>query len=245
MGGKLDLSLIIPCYFEEAVLEESMRELTATLDATRFSYEIIFVDDGSLDETRKIIERIISEDRGKHLFKKIFHEKNIGRGGAVNTGMRNASGEVAGFIDIDLEVQARYIPAAVLAIRNGADVVVAHRIYKFSLRSLGRHILSRGYAYLRRRFLDIPLNDTESGFKFFNRKKILPVIARTENLGWFWDTEIMVRAHLAHLDITELPCLFIRRFDKKSTVQPISDSWKYFKNLVRFRRKLRREKKAG
>jgi len=243
VGEKLDLSLIIPCYFEEEVLEKSVEELLLILDNTRFSYEVIFVDDGSKDETKKIIERILAEDRGKHRLKKIFHEKNVGRGGAVNTGIRNAKGEVVGFIDIDLEVHARYIPSAVIAIKNGADVVVAHRIYKFNLRSLGRHILSRGYAYLRKKLLKIPLNDTESGFKFFNREKILPIIKQTKNLRWFWDTEIMVRAHLAGLSIVELPCLFIRRFDKKSTVKPLKDSWDYFKNLIRFRRELRQEGK--
>jgi len=104
VGEKLDLSLIIPCYFEEEVLEKSVEELLLILDNTRFSYEVIFVDDGSKDETKKIIERILAEDRGKHRLKKIFHEKNVGRGGAVNTGIRNAKGEVVGFIDIDLEV---------------------------------------------------------------------------------------------------------------------------------------------
>jgi hypothetical protein len=59
-----------------------------------------------------------------------------------------------------------------------------------------------------------------------------------QDQGWFWDTEIMVRAHLAGLRIAELPALFARCTDKKSTVRIWRDSLDYFRKLRQFSRAL-------
>ena len=83
--------------------------------------------------------------------------------------------------------------------------------------------------------------DTEAGFKFFNRENILPVLAAVDNQHWFWDTEIMIRSYLTGLKITQIPTLFIRRFDKYSTVNPITDSIEYLVQLYRFKKRIKQE----
>ena len=231
----LDLSLVIACYNEEYELVESVRQIVEILDLTRCTYEIIFVDDCSRDRTRELIDQLLIDYRDKN-FRKLFHEHNTGRGRTVTDGFRLARGEVIGYLDIDLEVHARYIPTMLLAIRDGADVATAHRIYKVQPRLFHRFILSQGYVWLMRRALGVHLKDTETGYKFFRRERILPVLDEIENERWFWDTEVMVRAVLHDLKIAEVPCLFIRRYDKQSTVNIIADSIDYFKNLWRFRR---------
>lgn len=237
MAG-LDLTLVLACYNEEAVFERSVESILETLDYTRWSYEVIFVDDVSQDRTRDLIlERVESDS--SHRLKYIFHERNTGRGGAVADGLRAASGTVAGFVDIDLEVAALYIPACVQAVRNGADIATGRRWYRLQLRQAGRWILTRGYRWLSRWLLGVSLEDTETGFKFFNREKILLVLADTEDTHWFWDTEVMVRSVLRGYKIVEIPCLFDRRFDKESTVRPVRDALDYFLKLLRFRRTVR------
>jgi glycosyltransferase involved in cell wall biosynthesis len=231
----IDLSLVIACYNEEPVLEDSVRQAIEILDSTRFTYEIIFVDDCSQDRTRELIDSLMIRYNDKN-FRKVFHEHNTGRGRAVADGIRIARGDVAGYIDIDLEVHARYIPSMLLAIRDGADVATAHRIYKVQPRLFNRFVLSTGYAWLMRHLLDVHLKDTETGYKFFKREHILPVLDQVNDERWFWDTEIMVRSVLHGLRIREIPCLFIRRYDKKSTVNVFRDSWDYFVDLWRFRR---------
>lgn len=238
MPDRVDLSLVIACYNEEFELEDSLRQVIEILDSTRWTYEIIFVDDCSHDRTREIIDRLMSVYQAKN-FRKIFHEHNTGRGRAVTDGFRIAIGDVIGYIDIDLEVHARYIPTMMLAIEQGADVATAHRIYKVQPRLFHRFVLSQGYVWLMRHMLDAPLKDTETGYKFFKREKIWPILDRAKDERWFWDTEIMVRSMLAGLKIVELPCLFVKRYDKKSTVNIFRDSWEYFVDLWRFRRVVR------
>lgn len=244
LASLFDLSLVLACYNEEPIIEESVRQIVKILDNTRLTYEIIFVDDCSQDRTRELIDQIIAAYR-HHTMSRIFHERNTGRGGAVSDGLQVALGEVAGFIDIDLEVHARYIPSCVLAIRNGADVATAKRIYLFTFGGLDRYFMSKGYIWLMRRLLNVDLQDTETGFKFFRRKRILPVLDEIQDQGWFWDTEVMVRSLLRCYRIVEIPCLFVRRTDKFSTVSPMADTVDYFRKLWRFRRILKELRNAS
>ena len=97
-------------------------------------------------------------------------------------------------MDVDLEVHCRYIPSLMQAIDGGADVATVRRIYAFQLRYLDRYFMSRGYSFLVRRLLGTRLHDTETGFKFFRRERLMKVIEEIQDPRWFWDTEFMIRA---------------------------------------------------
>jgi glycosyltransferase involved in cell wall biosynthesis len=237
-----DLSLVIACYNEEPLLEESVRQIRQILDNTRYSYELIFIDDCSKDRTVEIARSLVA-GRDNEVF--LCHEKNAGRGNTVTEGMNMAKGRICGFIDIDLETHARYIPSMALAIDNGADIAVAYRIYKIRLDSIPRWILSKGYVRLVRRLLGVNLKDTETGCKFFARDAILPILAEVKDNHWFWDTEVMARAYFAGLKIAEVPTLFLRRTDKTSSVRIVKDVIYYIRKLLEFRQttqKLKRQR---
>lgn len=236
----LDFSLVLACYNEAPHFNASVQEIIATLDQTRLNYELLFVDDCSRDNTRALIDACIA-NHPEHHMRRIFHEHNTGRGGAVSAGFRTSAAAVVGYIDIDLEVHALYIPACVRAINEGADIAVAWRIYKFHWWSLYRYILSHGYHWLVQKYLRNPLQDTETGFKFFNRERLLPLLEEIEDQGWFWDTEVMVRGYLHGYQIREIPALFLRRLDKQSTVHGVRDSLVYARRLVRFRKRLNQQ----
>jgi len=230
----VDISLVIACYGDGPHLEAHLCEIERVLDQTRYSYEFIIIDDGSPDNSADAV-RQAAEKRDNA--QAIIHASNVGRGGTVAEGMRLARGTFVGYLDIDLEVHCRYIPAMILAMENGYDGATGLRVYEigFNLDTLFRHILSVGYRFLLRMFLHIPYLDTESGYKFFRRDKILPVLERTKDPGWFWDTEIMAYCYQCGLKITEIPVLFIRNQTIPSTVNLLRDSWDYFKKLIRFR----------
>ena len=232
------LSLVLACYNEAEHLEQSFAEIRDTLEQARFPFEILFVDDVSRDRTREILARLVA-DHPQLQLRTILHERNRGRGATVTDGFRAARGAVAGYIDVDLEVHSRYIPSLVRAIDRGADVATLRRIYAFQLRSLDRYFMSRGYSYLVRRLLGVGFTDTETGYKFFRREAVLPLLDEIEDPGWFWDTEFMVRAARRGLEMVEIPGAYIRRKDKTSTVSGMRDSLRYFRQLVGFRRRLR------
>jgi len=234
-----DLSLVIACYQEESHLEDSVRQLCASLDALGRSYELIFLEDQSTDRTAEIIGRIVA---GQPHMRAVYHAENVGRGGTVTEGFLLATGRIVGFLDIDLEVHSRFLAPVLAAIDAGADGATAFREYDVGLHptSIVRHILSRGYRMLFRIMFAVPFRDPETGFKFFVRDKIVPVVRRTRDKAWFWDSEIMVLAHQAGLRIVEVPCRFQRRLDKQSTVRIVRDVWRYLLAIAAFRRRLRR-----
>jgi len=237
MHHRYDLSLILPCYNEAETFTPSVKEILAVLDKTDWSYEIIFVDDASGDTTIQLIKQALKRYPRKHL-SALYHIHNQGRGKTVTDGFLQAQGRIVGFIDIDLEIPAWYIPRAVEAVEAGVDAAIGWRIYDLDLKGLIRWLASKGYMWLRKRVLGINLKDTESGFKFFQRSKILPVLRRCHDPHWFWDTEIVARSLQAGLKFAEIPVVFIRRQDKTSTVKLLPDTLDYLKKLVQYRQEL-------
>ena len=231
---KLDLSLILACFNEGKFFTSNVKKIFAVLDSTKLNYDIIFIDDKSSDQTRGNIKEIIKNNKN-HNFKALFHHKNVGRGRTVSEGILLARGKIAGYIDVDLEIPADYIPRFVQAINSDCDIATAFRIYDFTFRSLPRWFGSKGYVILRKFFLKDNLKDTEAGYKFFNRQKIIPIVKKCQENGWFWDTEIMIRSLKAGLKICQIPTVFIRDFNKKSTVNFIPDSINYFKKLYLYK----------
>jgi dolichyl-phosphate beta-glucosyltransferase len=237
----VEISIIVACYNEKPVLRDSITRLVDVMGGTRYAenYELIFVDDRSRDNTVEIIQELI--EKYPHIPSKLIrHERNLGRGRTVMDGFEVAQGRIMGFLDIDLETPAHYIPVAVLEIERGADVASALRIYRFLWRSFYRQVLSMGYHNLVASVLHLPLQDTEVGFKFFNRERALPILQECTDPGWFWDTEVMTRSYFGGLKIVEIPTLFIKRYDKTSSVRPLHDSLEYFAKLRHFRREAHR-----
>jgi glycosyltransferase involved in cell wall biosynthesis len=234
MPEQFDVSLVLACYNEAEHFTKSVDRIIEVLDGTDFSWEILFIDDKSRDETPALIKNYIAGHRRKHL-SGYFHQINKGRGATVAEGIEKSQGKIVGYIDIDLEVLPDYIPRFVQAVENGVDLAAGWRIYDFTLRSLPRWFASKGYNLIRDRTLGTTIKDTEAGYKFFRKKKILPILKKCLSPGWFWDTEIMVQSQKAGLKIEQIPVVFIRRFDKTSTVRLIPDTLVYLKELWRFK----------
>lgn len=230
------VSLVIPCYNESEHLVDSLPRVLNVLKKLKKSFEVIIIDDLSCDNTVEIIETLIKKQKDNPI-RFIKHAKNIGRGGTVTEGIMLARGGIVGFIDIDLEVSPNYIPQFVDCIdKNKADVVIGRRMYSFSIKYFHRFIASKVYALLIQCSLSLSVHDTEAGYKFFKREKILPILKIINDKKWFWDTEIIARSHMANLKIQEIEVLFRRRQDKTSTVKFARDMIEYVKAFIHFKR---------
>lgn len=230
----MNLTLVLPCYNESKHLVQSMDEIVRVLDQSRLSYEIILVEDKSTDDTRKILSDWCKDQSN---VKVLLHEENKGHGEALRNGFAIAKGEVIGFIDIDLEVSAVYIPNLVNKILlDGFDIATGYRFYGFLLNTnaIVRALLSLGYRLLFRFLMRINLKDTETGYKFFRKKIYLELQPEIKSRGWFWDTEFMVKAFMKGYRIAEIPVLFLRRKDKKTTIKVFSYTIRHFRELVNF-----------
>lgn len=188
---RIDLSIILACYNEGPTLEKSVLEILKVLETTKKNWEIIFVEDKSSDETTQKVKDLARDIKNA---KTIFHRQNQGRGKTVVDGISAARGVICGYLDVDLEVSADYIPIFVEEIEKGTDMVIGQRFYEGGLESLSRFLASKIYSVIAKILLALPIDDTEAGYKFFRRSKISPIVANIKDKGWFFDTEICARA---------------------------------------------------
>ncbi|WP_276357816.1 glycosyltransferase family 2 protein [Cohnella caldifontis] len=119
------LSVVVPMYNEEEVIETTYRRLTSVLEAMGESYEIVFVNDGSRDRTASIVRGLCESDPRVRL---VDFSRNFGHQLAVTAGMDYTSGRTVVLIDADLQDPPEIIPEMVNRWREGYDVVYGRRI---------------------------------------------------------------------------------------------------------------------
>lgn len=236
----MDVSIILPCYNEAKILKRTVFAVQKIMDKTVYEYEIIIAEDASSDGTDRIARGLSEASEGQIIW--LHRNERRSRGSAVSAAIKHSRGRITGFIDLDLETPVHYIYPLILEIENGADIATCIRIFKLnkSLSSFQLPKLLSHYCYhwLSRKLLRINLFDTEAGIKFFNRKRILPILDKIRDKHWFWDTEVMVRSYYKGYRIKEIPSLFLPDYKRSSKVNLFRDSYDYLVNLLRFRKEL-------
>lgn len=119
------LSVVVPMYNEEEVIEVTYRRLKDVLERLGETYEIVFVNDGSRDKTSAIVRRICAED---DTVKLVDFSRNFGHQIAVTAGMDHAAGRCVVLIDADLQDPPELIADMVARWREGYDVVYGQRV---------------------------------------------------------------------------------------------------------------------
>jgi dolichol-phosphate mannosyltransferase len=153
-----DVSVVVPLYNEEQSVAMLQRELTDALNG--LDYEIIFVDDGSRDET---VARIAANPRTRVL----RFEKNAGQSAAIFAGLQAVRSEVAVLIDGDLQNDPADIPRLLVEISRGADLVCGYRARRKD--TLLKRITSRVANFVRSRFTRDGVRDTGCTLKAMRR----------------------------------------------------------------------------
>ena len=114
------ISVVIPVLNESRSMEELLERIDKTFDSIKQKYEVIFVDDGSTDDSFSILKKFT--ERYPSL-KIIRHHSNFGKSLALMQGFDNAKGEVAIMMDGDLQDQPEMIPRFIEKIKEGYDLV--------------------------------------------------------------------------------------------------------------------------
>jgi glycosyltransferase involved in cell wall biosynthesis len=160
-----ELSVVIPVYDEEESLPPLHRSLTESLRG--LAYEIVFVDDGSKDHSREVLERLASQD-ARHT-RVIELRRNFGQTAAIAAGIDHAVGDVIVTLDADLQNDPADIPALLDKIREGYDVVSGWRIDRKDV-FVTRRLPSMAANWLISRVTGVPLHDYGCTLKAYRRE---------------------------------------------------------------------------
>lgn len=211
----MKLSIIIPAYNEEETiyqLVENVLRVDYGLD-----YEVVIVNDGSTDNTLKILSKL--NDKKTKL---ISYKDSKGKGFAVKTGISNSSNELIMIQDADLEYNPQDIPRLIdHLLRNNADVVYGSRFMKYNLRIFGKGRTPFLVHYLGNKFINLlfsllyfrGISDVETGYKLF-RKKVLDNF-NIESNGFDFEVEITSKFLKNGYKMHEVPISFKPRCYKE------------------------------
>ncbi len=196
------LSVVIPVYNEEAIVEQAANELSAGLEARGWDYEIIFAENGSRDRT----QAILTEMCAKNPRLTWFHSETPNYGVALKAGIERARGDLVVCDEIDLCDLVFYDQAIPRLERREADLIVGSKAARGASdqRPMLRRVATRLHNGLLRVTLGFKGTDTH-GLKAFRRERLLPVIARCVVDMDVFASEFVVRAWRDGLDVLEIP----------------------------------------
>lgn len=209
----MDITIILPCFNEADNVRVIASELTPIVDRLRRdrSVEIVFVDDGSTDNTGDLLQKSFTGDPNASV---IRHNRNRGLGAALRTGLRHAEGRIVVTTDSDGTYPFSLIGPLLAQLRPGIDIVTAschHPLGAVDNVPRYRLILSRTASLMYRLLVDRNIHTFTCMFRAY-RREVLETV-HFESDGFLSVTELLVNARLMGYRVREMPCtLRVRRY---------------------------------
>jgi glycosyltransferase involved in cell wall biosynthesis len=165
----MDLSIVVPLYNEEESLPELCGWIKTVCDNNSYSYEIILVDDGSSDDSWKVIENLSADN---HSIKGIRFQRNYGKSAALNEGFKAAQGDIIITMDADLQDSPDEIPELRrMIIEDKFDLVSGWKKKRFD-NKLTKNLPSKFFNAATRKVSKINLHDFNCGLKAYKNKVV-------------------------------------------------------------------------
>ncbi|MFP5263012.1 MAG: glycosyltransferase family 2 protein [Blastocatellia bacterium] len=208
------ISAVLPAFNEEENIETAATRMAEALRSLGLrEWEVIIVDDGSVDDTGRIADRLAGEDPA-HV--RVFHHSpNLGYAEALKTGFANARHALIFYTDSDNQFDVREIKN-LLPLIEDADIVTGFRIYRFD--PLTRLVLSWGFNLLVRVIFGINVRDIDCAFKLYRREVFDKVTI--ESKKFFVDAEVLAKAKYFGFRMVEIGVRHYPRPAGRSTVRP-------------------------
>src|SRR3989344_6350375 len=226
---KTTVDIVVPVYNEEKILEKSISNLTDFLKKNfKHDWQIIIADNASIDKTLEIANNLSK----KYKKVKVLHLDQKGRGRALRAAWTQSKADIVSYMDVDLSTDLTFFPLMVDSLLNGYDVATGSRLMKGAeiKRSLKREILSRGYNVLVRLILGVNYKDSQCGFKAVTREIVDKIVTEVKDNAWFFDSELLFRAHKKGYKIKEIPVKWIE--DEDSRVRIVNTVTNYLKSIA-------------
>jgi dolichyl-phosphate beta-glucosyltransferase len=242
-AGSPYLTIVIPAYNEARRLPATLESVLDHLDTQDYSADVIVVDDGSTDGTAEVAQQY---DR-RHRRVKVIKNPHHGKGATVRRGMLAADGQIVLFTDADLSAPISEIDRLLPWFAEGYDVVIGSREGAGARRyeePFYRHLMGRVFNLLVRLLTVEGIQDTQCGFKAFRREVAHDLFHRMRlysdsgnavqgAMVTAFDVEILFLAQRLGYHIREVPVEW--RYSNETKVNPIKDSWRNLRDVLRVR----------
>ncbi|MBP7005538.1 glycosyltransferase, partial [Patescibacteria group bacterium] len=225
----MEIALVIPCFNEAKRLSATFALLEDFfVTPHRHMVTIVFVDDGSTDDSRTLLDVFLQKPHKNFKSQLVVHDHNRGKGAAIISGWESIEADVYGFFDADLSFSLKALWPTVEALQNH-DAVIAKRSDQSTEYSRVRNLASGCMRFLARRLTGVRATSPQSGWKFLTRqaaKKVLPQLTQTR---FAFDLELLLLLQADKARIYELPLSFTHH--AKSSVKT-RDGIRYLTDLL-------------
>lgn len=226
------ISIIIPTFNEEEKILSTINETVKVLDNLGREFELVIIDDGSIDNTYNLVKNRLDIFNGRVKIKK--YDINMGKGYAIKYGFNFVSGEYVLFLDADMDIQPLHIKRFLdLMDKHKADIVIGSKRHKDSKVDypIIRKIYSTCYYFLIRILFNLPVKDTQTGFKLFRYSVLKNCLNKIVVKKYAFDLEILVLAKKYKSKIIECP-IFLKPTRTYYNRIGIKDIYKIFIDTI-------------
>jgi len=211
------LSIIIPTYNEEDVIENTLLEIEKYLNEKKVDYEIVAVDDGSSDNTVEIIESYLLKIKNLRL---ISNPENCGKGFVVRQGLLKAKGKYRLFMDADGSTSIAHMDKFLLEFKKGYDLVIGSRGVEGAFIQIHQSRSRKVMGNIGNLIIKIVLGlweypDTQCGFKMITGEAAEKIASRMTINRFGFDFEMIVLAKRMEFKIKQLPVRWLNKKDSK------------------------------
>jgi len=224
----MKISVIIPVYNEI----HTIREILSRVHRMKLADEIIIVDDGSSDGTRELLKEYFNQEP----YHVIFHKRNLGKGAAVNTGIKAAQGDVIIIQDADLEYDPREYPNLLRPIEEGlADVVYGSRFLGGARRPIlfWNMVANKILTLVTNVLYNNILTDMETGYKVFRKEIVQDMTIHAKRFDF--EPEFTAKVLKKKVKIFEVPISFNPRDYSEGKKIRMRDAFEAMWTLFKYR----------
>jgi dolichyl-phosphate beta-glucosyltransferase len=235
----VELSIVVPAYNEEQRIGPTIEALASFLDELDQTWEIVVVDDGSVDRTVALCQRLSARIAGLRV---IATSPNRGKGHAVRVGMLAARGAVRVMCDADGSMPATELPRLLRPIADGTAAIAIGSRYAEGAAPNTQPRWRRAWSRLCNRVIQQTLvpgvRDTQCGYKAFTARAAHDLFGRATVDGWAFDLEVLALAKRLGHEVVEVGVAWTD--DRRSRVNPLRDLGKVVREALAIKRNLRR-----
>ena len=231
-GVVMKFSVIVPAYKEGATIKDNLLVIRKALLEHVDSFEILAVNDGSPDNTK---EQIMEAAALCPEIKYAGYDTNRGKGGAIKHGVSEASGDVIGFIDADLDIDPSHLVRYYEHMeQTGCDVVIGSKMHKDSKLDYPpmRKFVSWGYFVILKVLFGMNIKDTQTGVKLYKASLIKSVAPKLKVKGYAFDIEVIALCAHEGAVIEQMPVEIVFKRNASFGRIKIGDIFKMFFDTV-------------
>jgi len=223
---EFSVSVVIPVFNEELTIGDIVTRTRNTMDQLKLSYEVLVIDDGSVDRSAEI-----SQASEAH----VLREAHQGKGRALRSGFKRAKGDVIVTLDSDGSHQPEEIPLILRCImENKVDFVIGSRFFNTDTNNAKipnvNRIGNRMFSDLIRLLTGVKISDSQSGLRAI-KSSILKKM-KLNSRGYEVESEMLVKALKVGVRVAEIPISFEQRTVGKSKLDPLKDGTKILYSII-------------